>query len=435
MSRPAPLPIVATLLLALACTSPPEREVLRVGTSGDYLPFSTTTREGVLTGLDVSLARAFAADRGRVVEFVRFRWPELHADLAAGRFDLVWSGVTVRPERSVIGRFSVPYLESGAVLLVREEDDRAPAEPGRRIAVNRGGHLERVARASFPDAELITLPANERVLGELLEGRADAVLTDTLEAPGWMTASPVRLRAIGPLTRDRKAVWIRADRPELARNLDAWLVAREADGSLARFREEAGIAEAWASAEPRAALEAALEERLSLIPFVAEAKRRSGAPVEVPEREAVVIRAGQRAVARAAEEAGAAPPAPAAVAAFYREQIEASKARQREVLAGPTRPGEAPDLATELRPALLRIGEKIAWLLVRVGIPEPPGAPQHSAPTREGAGDEPGKHRQPQRDPVAQQGEARAEDRHLPGHQAMKRQQGPRRQERHHGRR
>jgi cyclohexadienyl dehydratase len=63
---------------------------LRVGTSGDYPPFSRARdgRAGDYEGLDVTLARAYAADRELALEFVRFRWPRLMAELQAGRFDV-----------------------------------------------------------------------------------------------------------------------------------------------------------------------------------------------------------------------------------------------------------------------------------------------------------------------------------------------------------
>jgi cyclohexadienyl dehydratase len=46
---------------------------------------------------------------------VPLRWATLDRDFAAGRFDVVMSGVTVRPERSAAGRFSLPVAQSGAV--------------------------------------------------------------------------------------------------------------------------------------------------------------------------------------------------------------------------------------------------------------------------------------------------------------------------------
>ncbi len=348
---------------------PPSGEVLRVGTSGDYAPFSWTDAQGELAGLDVEIARAYATDRGLSLEWVRFRWSRLHRDLRARRFDVALSGVTVRPERSILGTFTVPTLFSEPLLLVAASGElRQLADlsvPGRRIAVNRGGHLERVARERFPAAELTPVDRNEDVLAVLLEGKADAVVTDSLEAPHWERESPVPLRRIGPLRRDRKAAWVRADLPDLARDLSAWLMAREQDGSLERWRVAAGIEDHPPTASKAPALESAVLERLALMPLVAEAKRRSGGPIDVPEREARVIEAGLAAARLEAGRQGRAAPPADEIEAFYRRQIAAAKRVQRAVLAGPPSPVPPPDLDAELRPALLRIGERIAWLLVQ----------------------------------------------------------------------
>jgi len=142
------------------------RAILRVGTSGDYAPFSVAKGEDPprYSGFDVELARRYAADRGLEVEFVRFRWPNLQRDLEAGRFEVAMSGVTVGPLRSVTGTFSVPLVETGAVALVRDSARFSSIEAldrnHVRIAVNAGGHLEGAARAQFPHATLVAVGEN-----------------------------------------------------------------------------------------------------------------------------------------------------------------------------------------------------------------------------------------------------------------------------------
>jgi cyclohexadienyl dehydratase len=356
--------------------------VLRVGTSGDYAPFSLradapgSVAGGSLGGFDVALAEAFARETGRELVWVAFRWPQLLRDLEADRFDVAMSGITVRPDRSIAGRFTVPVARSGAVVLVAATDAArglaALDHPEVAIAVNRGGHLERTARSRFPTARIRPIERNGDVLTELLEGRVRAVVTDTLEAPHWL-ARATGLRALAPFTADDKAYLVRADRPDLARALDAWLLAREADGTLARLRATHFGRGDWprtAATEP--ALEAARRERLALMPLVAEAKRRNGTPVEDPAREQRVLDAAAAGVEHAAHERGVAPPDPAEVRAYFEQQIADAKRVQREVLARPPDPGLEPaDLALELRPALLRIGDRIAWLLVERGRAAP----------------------------------------------------------------
>src|SRR6266404_9473457 len=64
---------------------------LRVGTSGDYAPFSARAAAGEPSGFDIDLATRLAHDLGRTAEFVSFRWPELQNEMRAARFDLAAS--------------------------------------------------------------------------------------------------------------------------------------------------------------------------------------------------------------------------------------------------------------------------------------------------------------------------------------------------------
>ncbi len=346
-------------------------EPLRVGTTADYAPFSIAdpAAEGGVDGFDLALVRAFAAEHGRPLQLVRFRWPELAAALEAGRFELAAGGVTVRPERSLVGRFSVPLATSGALVLVRADSpDGSLAALDRRertLAVNAGGHLEQVARLRFPQARLLVLLHNAEVRRALLEGRADGAVTDTLEAPVWLRDAP-ELRRLGPFTHDRKAWLVRADRPDLAREIDAWLLAREADGTVGRLRQRWLGAGAAPTARPLDALLAAIDERMALMPAVAEAKRRGGQTPRDPAREEQVLAAGRAAVRAAAARLRSPPPPEAAVNGLYRALVDGAVAIEQATLARPPTGAPVADLEREIRPALGRLGDRIAELVVRL---------------------------------------------------------------------
>ena len=99
-------------LLFVACAPPPPAlpkptaTALRAGTSGDYAPLSIWTGDRV-EGFAPALVTAFAKSERQEVAWTRFRWPGLTDDLRAGRFDLAADGITVRSERSIVGRFTV----------------------------------------------------------------------------------------------------------------------------------------------------------------------------------------------------------------------------------------------------------------------------------------------------------------------------------------
>ena len=172
---------IVTFFLAPAATW--AEDVLRVGTSGDYPPFSLAIEAEIVTydGFDLDVAHAFAEANGFLLAPTRFRWPHLIRDFEANRFDVAMSGVTITPERSALGRFSVPVAETGAVVLVVDAARYPTIESlnasSVRIGVNAGGYLEGVANATFRKATLLAIPDNASVLAALVEGNLAAVVT------------------------------------------------------------------------------------------------------------------------------------------------------------------------------------------------------------------------------------------------------------------
>ncbi|MFY0566585.1 transporter substrate-binding domain-containing protein [Archangium lansingense] len=377
----------SVLALLAACAARPaalppshETRVLRVGTSSDYPPFSVL-RDGQASGFDAALLDAYASDRGYRLDWVRFRWPELVADLGAHRFDVASSGITIRPERSLAGRYTVPVARNGALLLLRRPDWAPPSGSGNpeeplallraldrpefRLAVNRGGHLERVARAHFQNARILAIPNNAAVREALATGQADAALSNTVEGPRWAEGlSGIEL--IGPFTRDVVALYVESSRAELAADLDTWLLQQEESGALGQLREKyLGPGATGPTATPVDALLSATTERLALMPMVARAKQRTGQPIEVPAQEARVLEAARKEVQEAAATLGVPAPPDEAITAFFQAQMDAAKKLQ---LRTPTAAADAPvhSLEGELRPALARISARISTLVPRV---------------------------------------------------------------------
>ncbi len=390
--RPAFLRLLLALALIVAACTPRAAATtgasassaspvgtLRAGTSGDYPPLSRWTGdEPRPLGFAPSLVEAFAASQRLDVAWTRFRWPGLVADLRAGKFDLAADGITVTVERSVTGRFTVPIARGGAVLLLRRPPwapagdgaggalaaVRAIDLPALRVVVNRGGYLERVTRGLLHHAHIEAIPDNAAVRDAFARHEADAAMTNTYEAPRWAEGLG-DLESLGPLTHDVTALWVRADRGDLAERLDAWLLEEEETGRLGRLRtRDLGPGGGAATARPVSALLAATAERLALMPFVAAAKARSGQAVEDTAQEARVIAAARESVARAAAAHGVRSPPRDAVDAFFRAEIEGAKAIQER--APRDVPGAPLSLDADLRPAISRITSRMAFLVVRV---------------------------------------------------------------------
>lgn len=268
------------------------RGVLRVGTSGDYAPFSSARGKGFV-GLDVELAERLARDLGLKVAFVRFGWPDLTQALKAGLFELALSGITLRGDRAISGRFSRPYAVTSAVALIRREDAARFAAPaalnhaGVRLVVNAGGHLETVARQLFPEANISLTTDNTKLLSPLLAKTADAAISDSAEAHALARSG---LSSLGPLTHDRKGILVSANAEQLADWVEHWLREREQDGFLSKLRGRylGPVPSNGAPLSVEAVL-ASIQLRCELMPFVGAYKVAHFLPIEDDAQEARVL--------------------------------------------------------------------------------------------------------------------------------------------------
>ncbi len=266
----------------------------RIGLTGDYLPFCGTNPTAWLgyDGFDLKLARRFVADLqlGTPVA-APFRWPELQASLSAGTMDFALCGITLRGDRALSMAFTRPYAVSGAVaVLLPANRERFPTlesldQPAVRLAVNAGGHLERVTRLHFPHATIAPTPNNLKLPELLAAAQADAVISDLYEASTWKGVV-----TCGPFTHDRKAIALPLDHLPLRDQLNDWLAARESDGWLDEQRAELGE---FARLTPQQAcyeaIAADIDLRFSLMPSVAAVKRRDGVPITDAAQETAVL--------------------------------------------------------------------------------------------------------------------------------------------------
>lgn len=333
-------------------------EPLRVGTTGDYPPFSyRETASGRWIGADIEQARSLAAALGRPVEFVQTSWQGLGSELAAGRFDIAMGGVSVTPERAKQGVYSRPYLADGKTPVARCEDARRFAtiaaidKPSVRVVVNPGGTNERFARAHFRQASLRIHDDNLSIFDEVLAGRADLMVTDAVEArlqqhlrPGLCAVHPDR-----PFERSQKAYLMRRD-AGLTDDVDRWLRTEQASGR-ARRTLEAWMRYPWPLApSPAQRLAKRIDERLALMPDVARYKWNRGQAIEDPPREQALLDSIKLQAPRYGLD-------PARAVAFFAAQIEASKVLQRELFFAWRANGQGEfastrDLANDIRPKL-----------------------------------------------------------------------------------
>jgi len=340
------------------------RGTLRVGTTGDYKPFSYRIGTGdAFVGEDVALAADLAKALGVRLQLVPTTWSTLMPDFADNRFDIAMGGISVTLERQKKAFFSIPTLRDGKTPIVRCDDapkyqtlaaiDRKEV----RLIVNPGGTNERFARANAPHATLLVHPDNVTIFDRLVAGDADVMITDAIEARLQARLHP-KLCAVhpdAPFDFSEKAVLLPRD-VALKAFVDQWLHQTMESGAFARLHEQ-WLAYPW-GLEP---LRQLIDERLLLAPDVARYKWNHHLAIEDLAREAELISK----LARQANELGV----PQAWSeSFFRAQIQASKTVQSELFKGweaarQERFPDEVDLATVTRPKLDRITDRLMHAL------------------------------------------------------------------------
>ena len=231
--------------------------ILRVGTTGDYPPFSRLLPAGGYAGADIDMAHDFARRLNVNIRFVPCVWVTLLDDFLADRFDIAMGGVTVTAPRQERALFSVPTFVDGKRPLVRREfagrltSIEAINQPGIRVIANPGSANEAFAEAHFTRAQVTIHADNATVFDELVAGRADVMVTDGLEADHQAELHPELVAvAVKPFTRLEKAYMFARD-PAMKAYVDAWLADAFADGSWPHALDRARRAGA-SSASPSA---------------------------------------------------------------------------------------------------------------------------------------------------------------------------------------
>ncbi|GMA31678.1 amino acid ABC transporter substrate-binding protein [Litorihabitans aurantiacus] len=234
---------IASLTLALAACGggsdgdDAASDVIRVGTEGTYSPFTfhDTAAGNELTGYDVEVIEAVAAELGREVEFSETQWDAIFAGLEASRFDVIANQVTVNPERQEKYDFTEPYtVSTGVAVLPTGSDITSVADlAGLTSAQSATSNWAAVARES--GAEVEAVEGFTQAVTLLKQGRVDVTLNDNLAVLDYLNTSgdtdvEIAFEVGEP---SEQAFALRKDSPLTA----------EIDGALQTLRENGTLAE------------------------------------------------------------------------------------------------------------------------------------------------------------------------------------------------
>ena len=224
-----------------------QKKEIRVGTSGDYPPFSyLNLQTNQYEGMDIALAQKLGEALVAKVIFVRFKWPELNADLMADKFDIAMGGIGRNVARGKIFAYSNSYMTFGTCPLVRKgnegkyPDFAAIDKSGVKVILNQGGINDRYFTPLLKQATILRHNKNEEIALKVKDGTADVWITDNVEALYYAQKFP-ELVAVNPkktFTVGTKGYMIRQGDQIFLNWLNLWLEQMFLQGEVQKLEQE-----------------------------------------------------------------------------------------------------------------------------------------------------------------------------------------------------
>lgn len=216
-----------------------QRGSLRAGLS-TFVPWAMRDKQGGLIGYEVDVGTRLAKDLGVAYEPVPTAWDGIIPALLAGAFDVIIGGMTVTPARQASVDFSDPYSFNGVGIVASKRTAggamglEAFNRPDFAITGRRGTNAMQVAQARLPLATIRQFDDDAQALQEVLNGRAQALISSTPKPAFAALDNPAELYLPldKPIVEQQDAMAVRKGDTKTLDALNAWIAARKADGWL-----------------------------------------------------------------------------------------------------------------------------------------------------------------------------------------------------------
>ena len=220
---------------------------LLVGSTGDYKPMSYLNKEnGKYEGFDAEMAESLATALGVELEYVPTTWKTLQADTLAGKFDVAICGITVTDARKAVMAMSDGYLTFGKTILCTKSKETQfkslddVNQPSVRVMYNPGGTNEKFAKEFCAKAQLAMHEHNAEIPGLVGEGKADIMITETMEARRYAKDDPKVAAPLvdKPFTENHFGVLMKKGYPCLLDAVNTWMASIKSDGTMDKWENQ-----------------------------------------------------------------------------------------------------------------------------------------------------------------------------------------------------
>jgi len=227
-----------------------EAGVLRVGTTGDYVPMSfKDPASNEYNGHQIDAAKELAKDLGVKVEFVVTDWKSLVTATQSDKFDIVMTGTSMSVPRAKAVGFSDPWGHNAFFPLVLKKnaskfkDWDSLNNANVTAGYNLGTTFEQFVQATLPKAKAKRVESPARDFQELLAGKVDFTVTSLIEGAALTKQYPeIQMILLDkPRNSIPMAFVVAIDDQQWINFVNNWITIKRQTGYFAELNKKWGV--------------------------------------------------------------------------------------------------------------------------------------------------------------------------------------------------
>ena len=167
-----------------------KHKTLIFATEATYPPFVFMQGNSTISGFDADIIHAICQQLQQPCQLVNAPWDSLIPSLRLGKYDAIFGGMQILPQREKVVDFSMPYYTDTVTFVVNKKNNVTLDKTGitgKTIGVQVGTTFVQYLQLQYGNhIKIKTYPSALTALLDLQAGRVDAVFVDKPVAVNWL---------------------------------------------------------------------------------------------------------------------------------------------------------------------------------------------------------------------------------------------------------
>lgn len=225
--------IILGLVFLTGC-SRNENQLILVTEAG-FAPYEYY-ENGKIVGVDIDIANEIANYIGKELVVKDIAFDSIINELNSGKADFAAAGMSITPERLQEVDFSIEYITSNQVVMVRKDSNITMNEiDGKKIAVQLGNVADSYATKNYKNSKIVRQKKYLTMVEDLKASKVDLIIMDNLPAQEIIKANDGLKLLPGYLFSDSYGIAVKKGNTDLLNSINTVLEKLQSEGKIEEY--------------------------------------------------------------------------------------------------------------------------------------------------------------------------------------------------------